>query len=323
MNRWPYYVASLAIGLAVVAALLSGSARWIQLVTTVLWFAAIGAAWNIQAGFTGVLGLGNTLFLAVGAYCSIYLYNTLGISPWLGMWIGAAISVVVGSAIAFISLRAGLRGITYVFATFASSQILLFWLLDQRWLGGAGGIRLERIDHDPWAFRFGSDAAYLVIALVLLISVMLFMAFIRDRKWGLFMRAVRENEKSAAMSGISVLSIQVLAVACSAFFTSIAGTFYAQFQMSVSPNALLSLHMALNTMIFTVVGGIGFVFGPVVGAFVLTVISEIALHLSGTGTDFAAVRLLIYGACIIAIALFLPSGLVSLADRGNRMSPSE
>jgi len=323
VNRWPYYVVTLAIALAVLAALLSGSARWIQLVTTVLWFAAIGAAWNIQAGFAGVLGLGNTLFLAVGAYCSIYLYNTLGISPWLGMWVGAAISVVVGCAIAFISLRAGLRGITYVFATFASSQILLFWLLDQRWLGGAGGIRLERIDHDPWAFRFASDEAYLIIALVLLVSVMLFMAFIRDRRWGLFMRAVRENEKSAAMSGINVLSIQVLAVACSAFFTSIAGTFYAQFQMSVSPNALLSLHMALNTMIFAVVGGIGFVFGPVVGAFVLTVISELALHFSGTGTDFAAVRLLIYGACIIAIALFLPSGLVSLADRRYRASSSD
>lgn len=317
-GRWPHILFVAAISAAVIAVYFSGSSRWIQLATTMLWFAAIGAAWNIQAGFAGVLGLGNTFFLAVGAYSSIYLYNRFGLSPWLGMWVGAAISVAIGCAVAYVCLRAGLRGITYVFATFASSQILLFWLLDQRWLGGAGGIRLEQIDHDPWAFRFGSDRAYLVIAAVLLACTLLFMASIRDRKWGLFMRAVRENEKSAAMSGISVLGIQVLAVACSALFTSIAGTFYAQFQMSVSPTALLSLHMALNTMIFTVVGGIGFVFGPVVGAFVLTAVSEIALHLSGSGTDFAAVRLLIYGACIIAIALFLPSGLVSLAGRGRR-----
>jgi len=298
----------------VVAAYFSGSVRWTQLVINGLWFALLGAAWNIQAGIAGVLGLGNALFIAVGAYTSIYFYNTYGISPWIGMWIGAGISMVIGVLVALPCLRAGLRGITYVFATFASSQILLFWLLDQRWLGGAGGIRLERIDHSPINFRFTTNEPYLLLISAMLAAVMFFTIFIQDRRWGLYMRAIRENEKSAAMSGIPVLRYQLIAVALSALFTSIAGSFYAQFQMSVSPSAVLSLTMALNTIIFTVVGGIGFVFGPVVGAFGLIALSEIALHLSGTSADFASIRMLIYGASIIAIALFLPGGLMSLFD---------
>lgn len=310
-------VLALVIAATIILAYFSDSARWTQVAIMGLWFAVLGAAWNIQAGYAGVLGLGNTLFIAIGAYTSIYLYNTFGLSPWLGMWVGAAISVVAGTAVAFVCLRAGLRGITYVFATFASAQILHFWLLDQNWLGGAGGIRLERIDADLWNFRFVDNQSYLVVILAMLACVLAFTLLIHNRKWGLYMRAIRENEKSAAMSGVPVLRYQILAVAFSALFTSIAGTFYAQFQMSVSPSAVLSLHMALNTIIFTVVGGIGFAFGPVVGAFALISIAELTSQISATSADFAAVRMLIYGTSIIAMALFLPKGLVSLFGRNG------
>lgn len=296
----------------------AGSQRWQQLIVLGIFFAVIGSAWNIQAGYAGVLGLGNAGFVAIGAYTSILLSNSHDLSPWLTMWLGAAISVAFGVAIAYICLRAHLRGLPFAIATFASAQVLFYLALDVPGLGGAEGLRLEQIDQDFWGFRFTGNGPYLVIIATLLVLVIAGTLLLLRGRAGLYMRAIRENENAAAMSGVAVMRYRLLAVAISAFITSLAGTFYAQFQYSVSPEAVLALAMALNTVIYTVVGGTGYVLGPVIGGVVLVFLTEVAQRVSGSGADTSNLRMLMYGTAIILVAMLLPGGLASIWEKVAR-----
>lgn len=323
MNRRTATIAASVAGVAAVLVVgFTGGNVLLHALIMAVWFALLGAAWNLQAGFAGVLGLGNAAFICLGAYSSIVLSNH-GISPWLGMWVGVALSVSLAITVAAISLRAGLRGITFALATFASAQILYFFLLEVPSLGGAAGVRLEDYGHSPAHFRFDDFRWYLVIVLIMLVITTCFMAWMNQHRLGTFLRAIRENERAAAMSGIPVLRYQLIAVAMSATITSVAGTFYAQFQFSASPAALLGLAMALNTVIYTVVGGTGYVFGPIVGATVLVAVTEITANWSSSSSDFASDRMIVYGIVIVLIALFLPRGLLSLLDRRETRQQSD
>lgn len=303
------------VGVSAVLALgFTGGNVLLQALIMAVWFALLGVAWNLQAGFAGVLGLGNAAYVCIGAYTSIVLSNH-GISPWLGMWVGVGLSVALGVTVAGISLRAGLRGITYALATFASAQILYFLLLEIPSLGGAAGVRLEDYGHSPAHFRFDDFRWYLVVVVAMLVLTTCFVGWINQHRLGTFFRAIRENERAAAMSGIPVMRYQLIAVALSAGITSVAGTFYAQFQFSASPAALLGLAMALNTVIYTVVGGTGYVFGPIIGAAVLVAVTEVTANWSSSSANFASDRMIMYGVVIVLIALFLPRGLLSLLDR--------
>lgn len=319
MKRSDYRLLIGLVLLVCVITAISGtlSDRWALTLTSAALYAVLGAAWNIQAGYAGVLGLGNAAFVAIGAYTSIALYNHFGLSPWIGMWVGAALSVIFGVVTAAVALRAGLRGISFALATFASAQIVYFWVLDRRWLGGAGGIRLEDISADALNFRFTSHGEYLIIATILLALTLATTGYLRSRKLGLYMRAVRENERAAAMSGVHVLRYQLISVALSAGFSSLAGTLYAQWQLSVSPSAVLGLPMAVNTIIFTVIGGTGFLFGPLIGAVTLVSVSELATHLTSRAADFATIRMIIYGGAIALAAVFMPGGIASLFGRAR------
>jgi branched-chain amino acid transport system permease protein len=318
---------TLLVGFAgfILATTTLGSQRWQQLIVMAIFFAVIGCAWNIQAGFAGVLGLGNAGFVAIGAYTSILLSNKHDASPWLTMWLGAAISVTFGVTIAYICLRANLRGLPFAIATFASAQVLFYLALDFPGLGGAEGIRLEEIDASFAGFRFTGNGPYLVIISALLVLSIAGTVLLLRGRAGLYMRAIRENENAAAMSGVHVMRFRLIAVAISALITSLAGTFYAQFQFSVSPEAVLGLSMALSTVIYTVVGGTGFVLGPVIGGVVLVFLSELAQRMSGSGADTSNLRMIMYGTAIILVAMLLPGGLASIRDkvirRGRAGSP--
>jgi branched-chain amino acid transport system permease protein len=302
----------------IVATATMGSQRWQQLIVLAIFFAVVGSAWNIQAGYAGVLGLGNAGFIAIGAYSSILLSNKHGMSPWLTMWLGAAISIAFGVTIAYICLRANLRGLPFAIATFASAQVLFYLALDVPGLGGAEGIRLEQIDASLTGFRFTGNAPYLVIIAVLLVLTIGTTILLLRGRAGLYMRAIRENENAAAMSGVPVMKYRLIAVAISALITSLAGTFYAQFQFSVSPEAVLGLAMALSTVIYTVVGGTGYVLGPVIGGVVLVFLTELAQRLSGSGADTSNLRMIMYGTAIILVAMLLPGGLASLREKVAR-----
>jgi branched-chain amino acid transport system permease protein len=316
MKRGIFWSALLAaFTVFILATTTMGSQRWQQLIVLAIFFAVVGGAWNIQAGFAGVLGLGNAGFVAIGAYTSILLSNKHNASPWLTMWLGAAISVAFGVAIAYICLRANLRGLPFAIATFASAQVLFYLALDVPGLGGAEGIRLERIDSNFAGFRFTGNAPYLVIIAVLLVLTIAGTLLLLRGRAGLYMRAIRENENAAAMSGVPVMRYRLIAVAISALITSLAGTFYAQFQFSVSPEAVLGLSMALSTVIYTVVGGTGYVLGPVIGGVVLVFLTELAQRLSGSGADTSNLRMIMYGTAIILVAMLLPGGLASIREK--------
>jgi branched-chain amino acid transport system permease protein len=279
-------------------------------------YGALATAWNILAGYCGQISLGHAVYFGIGAYTSTLLTRELALTPWLGMLAGAALAVLISQVIGYPVFR--LRGHYFAIATIGVGEIVQTLVINWDWAGGARGlfVPIKRPD-SLLNFQFHeSKAVYYYIALGLLALALAATRWLERSRRGYVFRAIREDQDAAASLGVHVAHEKNVAIAVSAALTAIGGTFWAQYVLFIDPESVFPLSLSILICLVAVLGGVGSLWGPVLGAAILVPLSEgTRVLLGGTGK---ALDLVIYGALIMLIAVFQPNGVIGLARRFRR-----
>lgn len=278
-------------------------------VLVVMWGAA-ATAWNLIGGYAGGLSLGHAAFFGIGAYTSSLLFTEYGISPWVGALGGGLLAMLSALVIGLITIR--LRGPFFALATLAFASILGIAATNLRSLThGSEGVTIPFTPSLGDAI-FASKLDYYYIALAMLVAYMLLTRWIANSRFGYYLVALRENEDAARALGIDGLRYKLAATLLSAFMTALVGSFYAQYRLFFEPSIFGST-LSTQIALFAIIGGLGTVWGPVLGAAILVPLTS--LLQSSLGSSIPGVDQFVYGIVLILAILFVPSGLVSLVRR--------
>ncbi|HZO93548.1 MAG TPA: branched-chain amino acid ABC transporter permease [Candidatus Baltobacteraceae bacterium] len=298
----------LALG-AIVAACIAAAAGvhdavLLDLLFTLLLYAVLGQSWNWISGYAGNVSFGHAIFFACGAYAAA-LCVTHGLSPWLAFPAGALAAAALAAITGFPTLA--LRGHYFSIATIAVAALVDAFVRNVPGLGGANGFELP-IASGWAALQFPAKGPYVLLALVLFAAAQLATILLERSRLGYYLRALRANHAAAASVGIGERRWKLIAFAWCATFAAAAGVLYAQYTLFVDPPSTLSLGVSIDIALIGVVGGIGTLWGPAVGALVYVALAKgVALELGGAGKGY---DLVIYGAIICAIAALRPHGIV-------------
>jgi branched-chain amino acid transport system permease protein len=275
----------------------------------------LAQCWNISAGYGGQFSLGHSVFYGVGGYTSTVLFTKLGLSPWLGMLAGAALAAGVGAAIAAVTFRYGVRGIYFALVTLGAMEVAKGLADNWDFIEGPVGI-LIMMEHAPLDFLFLERLPFYYVILAMVVGMVLFTWRMQRSKFGQYLLAIREDEDAAEASGIDTNRYKIIVIAVSAALTALAGTFYAQFYLYISPETMFSFEPQLNMLLGTMVGGPGTVFGPILGSLLFASIAEALRNLPFEGTrEIVTASKMIYAVVLMAVVIYLPGGLISLFAR--------
>ncbi len=290
----------------------------------VLLYAYLSTAWNILGGYGGQHSLGHSLFLGVGAYTSTFLFTKIGLTPWVGMWIGALLAGLVSWFVGYLCFRYGLKGPYFALVTIAIAEAMVSLTNNLNVVGGAMGLEVKWHGNAPLLMQFQSKAGYYYIALVMLVVIIWLVNWLSRQRFGYHLVAVRENEDAAEALGVDTLRTKIQASILSAVLTALGGTFFAQYFTYINPKNVFGEGPSIQILLFAIVGGLGTVWGPAVGALVLVPIAELAR--GWLGGSFAGAHLLLYGTVLVLVMLFMPKGIMglvaSLRQRLNRNRPA-
>lgn len=281
----------------------------------VLLYATMGIGWNIIGGYAGQVSFGNAAFFGVGAYSSAILLVNYGITPWAGMVVGILLSSLLAVIVGYPCFR--LQGHYFAIATIAVGEIMMGLFLNWSFAGAAVGIYLPLLDQSLKNFEFHtSKLPYYYIILIFFLVSLGICYFVSRGKWGYYFRAIKNDPEGASSLGINIRKYKLYAFILSAAITSICGTFYAQYVLYIHPSSTMDLMMSIQLCIIVLIGGLGRLFGPVLGAVIfvpLTELTRVYLGSQGQGIDF-----IIYALIIMVIAILRPEGLWGLFSREKR-----
>ena len=306
-----------SISLAVLAALLVALPLFagnyaLSVATLILYFAYTGQAWNVMMGFAGQLSLGHALYVGVGGYAAGALFFHWGIGPWAGLWVAMLLCVALGVVIGFLAFRFGISGVYFALLTIAFAEFTRIGFDHFDWLGGPGGMFLKVAQRDSWDlanFR-GPPLMYYYAMLALTAGAFVLCFFLLKSRPGYYWQAIRENEEAAQALGINTFRWKMLAVALSAAMTSIAGVFSAFYYNNLFPEQVFNISRSIEIILGPIIGGIGTLFGPILGAFVLTGLAELLnAAMAAIGFDLPGAKQVFYGICLLLVVVALPEGV--------------
>lgn len=274
-------------------------------------FAFIGVAWNLMGGYAKQLSLGHAAYFGLGAYTSTILEIRYGISPWLGMIAGGVVAMLASLPIGALCFR--LRGPYFAIATIATAQVLMLLFLKFRdFAWGAEGTTIPNFGDAPLMMQFDEKSSYYYLALGLL-ALGVAITYRIEHSWmGYYLVAIGEDEDAAQAIGVNAPRVKREIYMISAFLTALAGTFYVQYIYFIDPATAFSFNISVEAALVSIVGGIGTLWGPVVGTVLLETAS--ALLQSWLGSSAGGVQLTIYSLILIAVILWRPSGLLGLFE---------
>jgi branched-chain amino acid transport system permease protein len=307
-------------GLALLALLLAAllAAPWLAndylltVLIIILYFAYTGQAWNVMMGFAGQLSLGHALYVGLGAYATAALYVHFGIGPWLGLPVALAIAVAAGAVIGFLAFRFGVGGVYFAILTIAFAEFARIGFDHFRWVGGSSGFFLPVANYtrnDLWNLRGNPTMFYYVMLTLTVAAFVLCRVLLRSRV-GYYWQAIREDETAARSLGIDTFRYKMYAVVISAGMTAVAGVFFAFYYNNLFPEQVFHISRSIELILGPIIGGIGTLFGPIIGAFLLTGMSELMQELLALlGLDAPGAKQVFYGVCLLVVVLALPDGI--------------
>jgi branched-chain amino acid transport system permease protein len=271
-------------------------------------YAMMGLAWNIIGGYAGQVSLGDATYFGIGAYTTVILLRDLGLSPWVGMLVGAANAVIVSVILGYPCFR--VRGHYFAIATIALNEIVATIFTNWEYVGGAVGIYVPILPESFINLQFHrSKAPYYYIALGMLIGVILLNVWVGRSRLGYYFRAIRADQDAARSLGIDITRYKLIAYAMTAALTSLGGSFYAMYVLYIDPTSVFAFSISLLVVLVAVLGGVGTVAGPIIGSIILISLSEgTRVLLGGTGR---ALDVAIYGLLVMAISVLQPYGIVA------------
>ena len=281
----------------------------IDILVRVLLFAFIGVSWNLLGGYAKQLSLGHAAYFGLGAYTSTILLIRFGVSPWIGIVAGGLVAVLASLPIGALCFR--LRGPYFAIATIGTAQaLMLLFLKFRNFAWGAEGTTIPYHGNAPLMMQFDAKAGYYYIALVML-AIGLAITYWVERSWmGYYLVAVGEDQDAAEAVGVNVPRIKRDIYLISAFLTGLAGTFYVQYIYFIDPNTAFNFNVSVEAALVSIVGGVGTLWGPVVGTIVLEPTS--ALVQSWLGGAHGGVQLTLYAVILIVVIMWRPTGLLGV-----------
>jgi len=278
----------------------------------ILYFAYLGQAWNVMMGFCGQLSLGHSLYVGIGAYVSAALFVHFGIPPWLGIWAAVLACMAAGAAIGVLAFRFGIGGVYFALLTIAFAEFTRIGFDHLDWVGGSGGFFLpvtQREFNDVLALR-GSPVMFYYVMLALTGAAFAFCTWLLRTRIGYYWQAIREDPDAAQALGINTFRYKMLAVVVSAGMSAFAGVFFAFYYNNLFPEQIFSMSRSIEIILGPIIGGTGTLFGPIVGAVVLTVLADgITELMAAFGWEVPGVKQVFYGICMLAVIVFLPNGI--------------
>jgi branched-chain amino acid transport system permease protein len=310
VSRLPLYCAAiLAVVLALVPVFVKDSFV-LQVMLLAIMFGALGSAWNLVGGFLGRVSFGHSVFIGIGGYSTLLLLTHLKLTPLVGIPVGGLVSAALAYLVGGPTLR--LAGHYFAMATIALLQIGLLLMINWSWAGGAVGIEAP-IGDAAWMLLFRSKVPYYWIAVGLAFLTFCTTFLLVHSRAGFYWRAINGDEEASRSLGVPADRYKMLAFVISAGITGIWGGFFAMYVGFIDPESMFSLTTSVQVVLVAILGGVGTLVGPWLGAALLLPLSEgtrVALGGSGMGLD-----LLIFGLAILLVTMFLPGGLVTLRRR--------
>ncbi|MDR7554797.1 MAG: branched-chain amino acid ABC transporter ATP-binding protein/permease [Armatimonadota bacterium] len=295
-------------------------AFFLNAMITVFLFGTVAQAWNLIGGYAGQISFGHAVFFGLGAYTAAVLLKEVGLSPWLGMWVGAGIATLVSLAIGYPTFR--LRRHFFALATLALGEIVRILFLNWPLVGAAVGYYLPlEYRNRPGYLMWDAKAPYYLASLALFAAVTLTVGLLDRRRVGVYLRAINQDEDAAAMLGLPTRRYKLYAMGLSAAFTALAGTLYALYVLYIDPYNVMPGRLSLLAVVIALIGGRATVTGPVLGAFFIVLLNEYTrswLGGGGRGVDF-----ILFGALVMLVSIREPGGLVGwLVRAGARAQPA-
>jgi branched-chain amino acid transport system permease protein len=272
-----------------------------------LFWAYLGQSWNILGGYAGQFSFGHSAYFGIGAYASTLLLLNQGVNPWIGMIVGGMTAMVFGLLVGYLSFRSGLRGFYFALVTIAFAEILLFLSLNLEFVNKSMGLQIPLRGGNFW-FRFQFETTiipYYYIMLGLVIMSLFAVRRIEQSKLGYYLRAIHEDEEAASTLAVNPLFYKMAAMGISCFMTALGGTFYAQYFFFIDPDLVFGVDISIGMILRAIVGGYGTLWGPLMGAALLTPLSEITRSII---RNQPGIDVMMYGVMLIIFIIFVPQG---------------
>jgi branched-chain amino acid transport system permease protein len=309
---WRVRILLLLLLLGFVAAPLFANDYLLTVLILILYFAYTGQGWNIMMGFAGQLSLGHALYVGLGGYAAAALYVHYGVAPWIGLIPALAISAVVGALIGFLAFRFRVAGVYFAILTIAFAEFARLGFDHFQWVGASGGLFLPVTQYsrnDLWNLRGNPTMFYYLILVLAAGAFILCHALLRSRV-GYYWLAIREDEQAARALGIDAFRYKMIAVVLSAAMTSVAGVFFAFYYNNLFPEQVFHISRSIELILGPIIGGLGSLMGPIIGAFLLTGLAESLTEvLSAFGIDIPGAKQVFYGICLLLVIMLLPDGV--------------
>jgi branched-chain amino acid transport system permease protein len=278
----------------------------------VLYFAYLGQAWNVMMGFAGLLSIGHALYIGLGAYTSAALFVHLGVPALLGAIPAMALSAVAGAAVAWLGFRFRIGGVYFALLTIAFAEVARIGFDHIQWTGASGGffIPVEAGKRFDLLHLRGGIAMYYYAMLALAAGALALCAALLRSRLGYYWLAIREDVEAARALGIDVFRCRLAAVMLSAAMTGLGGVFNAFYYNNLFPENVFAIGRSVDLLLAPIVGGLGTLIGPILGAFLLTPLGELLLGATrALGVELPGFELVIHGVVLIAIIRALPGGI--------------
>lgn len=287
---------------------------WLAWATMALFYAYLGQAWNILGGYGGQFSFGHALFFGTGTYATAVLQIQFGINAWAGFFAAALFAGLVGAGVGWLVFRYGLRGSYFALVTLAFAEVFRILANALPFTGRGVGL-LVPLKPGIADMQFTSKAGFYWLVLLLVVAALLITWWIERSRFGAQLIAVRENEDAARALGVNALNTKLKAIMLSGALSGTAGAVYVQLFLYIDPGLAYGPTMSVEALLVPIVGGLGTLFGPILGAFALHTIAEIGRLVFG---EAPGINLVVYGVLLTVMVLFMPNGLFGLGRTSIR-----
>jgi branched-chain amino acid transport system permease protein len=280
----------------------------LNFVMMALYAALLAQAWNILGGFGGQFSFGHALFFGTGAYLQAIVQLHGGLNAWLALCLAVAGSAGVGVFVGALPFRYGLKGSYFALVTLAFAEVFRILALSVPFTGAGVGLMLP-LQESFANMQFGSRKGYVYLVLGFVTAALLVTWWLKNSRFGAYLQAVRDNEDAARAIGVNPFGVKLGAIALSGGFMGAGGAFYVQVFQYIDPGIAYGPGTSVEALVAAIVGGMGTVWGPVLGALVLHGLSDLTRNLFG---QLPGINMVIYGAVLVLIVMFLPRGIAGL-----------
>ena len=307
MRRDLLQIALFALVVAAIAAT-ARSGVVLNFAMMALYGCLMAQSWNLLGGYGGQFSFGHALFFGTGAYVQAIAQLQGGISPWLALPLAVAAAALVGVFFGALSFRYGLRGSYFALVTLAFAEVFRIMALSVPFTGAGVGLMVP-LKEGVANMQFADRRGFVGIALGLVTLALLVTCWLRHSRFGARLQAVRDNEDAARAIGVDPFGAKLGAIALSGAFMGAAGALYVQVFQYIDPGLAYGPHTSVEALVAAIVGGLGTLWGPVLGALALHLLADFTRSLFGS---LPGINMVIYGAVLILIVMFAPRGLLGL-----------